>query len=139
MSEPKTKPTSLPLETFLATIDDPERRADCAAIAALMQSVSGEPAVLWGNIIGFGSYRYRYASGREGDWPLVAFAPRKGDISLYLASDYPRRAEHLSRLGRHKTGKSCVYVRRLSDIDPSVLREMIEDTVQVQAGQHVHC
>lgn len=139
MPEAKTKPTALPLDTFLAGIADPERRADCAAIAALMQAVTGEPAVLWGSIIGFGSYRYRYESGREGDWPLVSFAPRKGDISLYLAADYPRRAAQLARLGRHKTGKSCVYIRRLADIDQAVLREMIEDSIAAHAGQRMHC
>lgn len=139
MAEAKTKPTAVPLDTFLAGIADPERRADCAAIAALMQAATGETAVLWGNIIGFGSYRYRYASGREGDWPLVSFSPRKGDISLYLAADYPRRAEQLARLGRHKTGKSCIYVRRLADIDQGVLREMIEDSIQVQAAQRTQC
>lgn len=137
MAEAKTKPTTLSLETFLAGLDDSQRRADCAAIAALMQAATGEPAVLWGNIIGFGSYRYRYESGREGDWPLVSFAPRKGDISLYLAADYPRRAAHLARLGRHKTGKSCLYIRRLDDVDQDVLREMIADSIQVNAAQRV--
>ena len=137
MSEAKTKPTALPLETFLAGIADPERRADCAAIAALMQAASGEPAVLWGrSIVGFGTYHYRYASGHEGDAPLASFAPRAAHLVVYLTGGYADRyARLLPGLGPHRTGKSCLYVKRLADVDLDVLRELVELSVNDRRGE----
>ena len=115
MGENKTRPTDASVAGFIARVDGEERRADCEALVALMQRVTGEPAVLWGEaIIGFGSYHYRYASGREGDAPLAGFSPRKGDISVYLTCDTPAQPALLARLGKHRMGKACLYLRRLA-------------------------
>jgi hypothetical protein len=132
MSEPKTQPTRTTLTAFLASVDDPARRADCAAVAKLMQKVTGEKAVIWGtSIVGFGLYRYRYASGQEGDWPVVGFSPRKNDLTLYLSRDYDGADALLARLGKHKTGKVCLYLKSLSSIDLGVLEELITRSVAV--------
>ena len=126
MGENKTKPTDTSVAGFIARIEGDERRADCEALVALMQRVTGEPAVLWGEaIIGFGSYHYRYASGREGDAPLAGFSPRKGDISVYLSCDAAAASALLATLGRHRIGKSCLYLRRLADVDMAVLEQLV--------------
>lgn len=138
-SSPKTQPTTASVADFIAAVPEPERRADCAALAALMQAVVGEPPVLWGSaIVGFGAYRYQYASGHGGDWPLVAFSPRKGDLSVYLMPGFETLAPRLQKLGRHKTGKACLYLRKLADVDLAVLREMIEISVAALATQRVN-
>ena len=126
MGENKTKPSDASVAGFIARVDGEERRADCEALVALMQRVTGEPAVLWGEaIIGFGSYHYRYASGREGDAPLAGFSPRKGDISVYLSCDAAAASALLATLGRHRIGKSCLYLRRLADVDMAVLEQLV--------------
>lgn len=126
MGENKTKPSDTSVAGFIARVDGEERRADCEALVALMQRVTGEPAVLWGEaIIGFGSYHYRYASGREGDAPLAGFSPRKGDISVYLSCDAAAASALLATLGRHRIGKSCLYLRRLADVDMAVLEQLV--------------
>lgn len=134
MAANKTQPTPVDARACLAAIDDPVRRADCEALAALMERVTGQPAVMWGpSIVGFGSYHYRYASGREGDAPLAGFAARKGDISIYLSCDTAARAALLEQLGRHKIGKSCLYVRRLADVDMAVLEELVREAIATTA------
>ena len=126
----KTLPTPVDARGYLAAIDDPARRADCIRLAALMERITGAPPVMWGaSIVGCGSYHYRYASGREGDAPLAGFAPRKGDISIYLSCDLEARADLLAQLGRHKTGKSCLYVRRLGEIDMAVLEQLVRESI----------
>ena len=127
----KTRATDASVEAYFAAIDDEVRREDCRKLAAMMSKASGEPAAMWGeSIVGFGRYRYRYESGREGDWCRIGFSSRKGDISLYLAcDDFPEREALLARLGRHKTGKACVYVRRLADVDQDVLEKLIEGSL----------
>jgi hypothetical protein len=126
MAENKTKPTGSSVESYLAGIADEGRRRDCQALAKLMSKVTKEKPAMWGpSIVGFGSYHYRYDSGREGDAPIVAFASRKNEIVLYLSTDAPRREALLARLGRHKTAKGCLYVRRLDDVDPSVLEQLV--------------
>jgi len=126
MGENKTKPTDASVAGFIARVEGEERRADCDALVALMQRVTGAPAVLWGEaIIGFGSYHYRYASGREGDAPLAGFSPRKGDISVYLSCDAAASSTLLAKLGRHRIGKSCLYLRRLADVDMAVLERLV--------------
>jgi len=126
----KTLPTPVDAHSYLAAIDDPVRRADCQALAALMERITGAPPVMWGaSIVGCGSYHYRYASGREGDAPLAGFAPRKGDISIYLSCDLEARADLLAQLGRHKIGKACLYVRRLDEIDMAVLEQLVRESV----------
>lgn len=125
MADAKTKPTVGSVEDFVASLENPARRQDAEAIVALLSETTGEPATMWGSsIIGFGRYHYRYESGHQGDAPLVAFSPRKANLVFYMAADDPERADFLGRLGKHKPGKACVYVNRLSDIDTGVLREM---------------
>ena len=137
-SAAKTAPTAVSVADFLSGIADPERRADCDALVALMQAATGEQATLWGpSIVGFGCYHYVYGSGHSGDAALVGFSPRKGDISIYIVNGLDRYASHLARLGKHKTGKVCLYVKRLADIDMGVLKEMVEDSVQCMAPQRV--
>lgn len=138
MSEAKTQPTKTTLREFLAGVTDPARRADCATVATLMQEATGEKAVIWGSsIVGFGRYRYRYASGQEGDWPIVGFAPRKNDLTLYITPDFDTREDLLAALGKHKTGKSCVYIKSLSGIDLAVLARLIERSVEAMEPQRV--
>jgi hypothetical protein len=128
MAENKTQPTAASVQAYFDAIEDPVRRRDCETIAAMMTRVTGEAPVMWGpGIVGFGSYHYRYASGREGDAPLAGFASRKGDISIYLSCDVPPQDTLRERLGRHKMGKACLYVRRLDDVDQDVLEQMVAE------------
>ena len=133
----KTVPTPADAQAYLTAIADPVRRADCLALAALMQKVTGQPPVMWGAaIVGFGSYHYRYASGREGDAPLAGFASRKGDISIYLSCDTQARAALLAQLGRHKMGKGCLYVRTLADVDLGVLDALVRESIATTEGMY---
>ena len=130
MAELKTKPSDISVEALLDAIPDETRRSDCRTIAKLMEKLTGSRPQLWGtSIVGFGTYHYRYASGREGDWFITGFAPRKNDLTLYILSGFTRFEDLMSRLGRHKTGKSCLYIRRLEDIDMKVLEELIRESV----------
>jgi len=133
---PLTRPTDADVEAFLASIPDEQRRADARQVCALMQEVTGEPPVLWGSsIVGFGSYHYRYASGHEGDAPLVGFAPRKQQLVLYLIGGFESRHQAtLARLGSYTTGKGCLYLKRLADVDQDALRELIDRSVRVHRG-----
>lgn len=138
MAELKTRPEKSSVAEFLASIADENRRRDCEAIAELMQEVTGAAPVMWGDsIVGFGRYHYRYDSGREGDWMLVGFSPRKKDITLYLMAGFERFPDLMQRLGKHKTGKSCLYVKKLDDVDRSVLRELVQSSVRAMAEQRV--
>jgi len=124
-TEAKTKPTAVSVADFIAAVEDPKRRADAEAACALLAEATGEPPVMWGpSIVGFGAYHYRYASGHEGDAPLVSFSPRKANLVFYLFGCDEGRDDLLARLGKHKAGKGCVYVNRLSDVDPVVLKAM---------------
>ena len=130
------KPTGADVEEFLAAVPDATRRADAAVITRLMGEVTGEPPVLWGpSIVGFGRYHYRYASGREGDAPVVAFSPRKANLVLYVLDGFDGQDELLARLGRHSTGKSCLYVKRLSEVDLAVLNELVKRSVESVASR----
>jgi hypothetical protein len=127
MAEAKTKPTSVDVQDFLAGIPREQLRADCQALARLMSEVTGQPAVMWGpSMVGFGHYHYTYESGRQGDMFITGFAPRQQQMSLYLNCNLAEQADLLSRLGTYKTGKGCLYVKRLADVDQSVLRELIK-------------
>lgn len=126
MAKNKTTETTASINDFLATVADDARRQDCFTIVKLMEQLSGFKAKMWGSaIIGFGSYHYKYASGHEGDAPLIGFSPRKNEISLYLSSDFENRAELLERLGKHKSAKACIYIKKMADIDQEVLKEMM--------------
>lgn len=130
MAELKTKKTRASVTAFLSAIPDPERRKDARAVAALIRRVTGERPALWGtNIVGFGQRKLRYASGRELDWPVAAFAPRADRTTLYLTCDLSRHRALLARLGRHTKGKGCLHLRRLSDVDTAVLEELVRSAV----------
>ncbi len=127
----KTRATDGSVDEFLRSIPDEARRRDCWRVLEIMKSVTGEEPKLWGaSMVGFGSYHYRYESGREGDWFLAGFSPRKGNLTLYMMAGFDRYAELLSRLGKYKTGKSCLYVKRLADLDETVLRELLRKSVE---------
>jgi hypothetical protein len=126
MAELKTKPTGAAVDAFLDAVPDPQRRADGKALRKMFERVSGEPAAMWGpSIIGFGEYHYRYASGHEGDTCRIGFSPRAKELVLYIGATNPDGADLLARLGKHRTGKGCLYVKRLSDVDEDVLEQMI--------------
>lgn len=126
MAEAKTKPTRSSVTTFLNAIADKQRREDCFAIAELMASVTNAEATMWGAaIVGFGSYHYIYESGREGDAPLVAFSPRKANISLYVHGAVESQGALFATLGKHKLGKGCLYIDKLSDVDAKVLKQIV--------------
>lgn len=128
-AEARTKPTAVSVGDFIAAVEDPKRRADAEAACALLAEATGEPATMWGpSIVGFGAYHYRYASGHEGDAPLVGFSPRKANLVFYLSGCDEGRGDLLARLGKHKAGKGCVYVNRLSDVDLAVLKDMAAAT-----------
>ena len=130
MAELKTRKNRESVTKFLNAIEDPARRKDAKAVHALMKEVTGEKAVMWGgSIVGYGSYRYRYASGREGDWFLAGFSPRKQALSLYVTEDVSAHRDLLEKLGKFKNGKACLNVKRLDDIDLDVLRRLIERTI----------
>ncbi len=130
MAENKTIATTAPVSAYLAGIADPQRRADCEQLQQMMQDITGCAAVMWGPaIVGFDQYHYRYDSGREGDMCVVGFSSRKTDISIYLVAASDKQQQLLTQLGKHKMGKSCLSVRRLSDIQLPVLQQLIEDSV----------
>ena len=137
-SEPKTAATAASVADFIAAVPDEGRRADCKAVLKLMQQATGEKARMWGaSIVGFGSYRYQYASGQSGDWPVVAFSPRKNDLTLYIMPGFDGFDALLQKLGRHKIGKSCLYLKRLADTDLAVLQEIIESSVAAMASKRL--
>lgn len=130
MSDLKTRPTGQDVEEFLSQIDDPKRQQDCRVVAAMMREVTGAEPRMWGeSIVGFGSYHYRYASGREGDWMLTGFSPRKQSLTLYLSYGFEQHADLLQRLGKPRLGKACLYLKRLDGVDQAALRELIRRSV----------
>ena len=130
MSDMKTKPTDNDAVKFLNSVENEKKRQDSFKIMELMQEITGAEPVMWGpSIIGFGSYHYKYASGREGDWFLTGFSPRKQAITLYLNYGFAENEALVSKLGKYKTGKACLYVKKLEDIDLDVLRKLIKQSV----------
>ena len=126
MAETKTKPTEVSAADYIAAVEPAAKREDAKVLDALFCKVTGEPAMMWGpSIVGYGQYHYRYASGHEGDAPLVGFSPRKANLVFYLSGCDEGRDDLLARLGKHKAGKGCVYVNRLADVDPAVLKQMV--------------
>ena len=127
MAEQKTKPTNQSVKEFLNQIPEPERRADCFEVVKIMQDITGEKPTMWGpSIVGFGSYRYKYASGREGDWPMTGFSPRKKDLTLYIMMGFEKHADLMEKLGKHSHSKSCLYIKRLSDVHIPTLKKLIK-------------
>ena len=132
MAEIKTKAGSTNVADFIAAVDHPVRRADAETICAMLERITGEPPKMWGpSIIGLGSYHYKYESGHGGTMCRLGFSPRKAQLVLYVLAGTPEQAEQLARLGKHKTGKSCLYVNTLADVDMQVLEE-------IAAGAWVH-
>lgn len=130
MTELKTQKNDASVEEFLDSVDNEKKRQDSYAILELMKDVTGEEPVMWGtSIVGFGSYHYKYASGRENEWFLVGFSPRKQNLTLYIMSGFDEYESLLEDLGKHKTGKSCLYINKLEDVDLSTLRDLVEKSV----------
>ena len=128
MAENKTKPTEMSVDSFLDAIPDPQRREDGKRLRAMMERISGCPAVMWGpSIVGFGRYHYRYDSGHEGEMARIGFSPRAKELVLYLIGGFPRHQALMDRLGKYRNGKSCLYVKRLSDVDEAVLESLIAE------------
>ena len=129
MAELKTKKNDASVIDFINAVEHEGKRKDAFEILEMMKEITGDSAKMWGpSIIGFGDLRYKYASGREGDWMRVGFSPRKAKISLYISGcDISMHEDSLKRLGKHKTGKGCLYINKLSDVDKNVLKEMIKD------------
>ncbi len=130
MADNKTRPTRASVTAFMTAIRDPEMRTDAKKVAAMMRRATGKRARMWGpGIVGYGSYHYRYESGREGDFMITGFAPRKQALTIYIMPGFERFQGLMSKLGRYKTGKSCLYVKRLADVDETVLEQLIHESV----------
>ncbi|MEP6920442.1 MAG: DUF1801 domain-containing protein [bacterium] len=136
VAEAKTKRTENSVADFISRVTDEQRRKDCLAVVKIMKEATGKEPKMWGrSIVGFGSYTYRYQSGREGEWPIIGFSPRKSDLTLYIMPGVETFAPLLAKLGKHKTGKSCLYIKKLDDVDLTVLKKMIGQSVKKMSGK----
>ena len=136
MAEPKTKQTEQSVSKFINDIPDTVKRKDCKTVAAMMSEISGYKPKMWGpSIVGFGSYHYKYASGQEGDWPLICFSPRKQNLTLYVLGGSAEETQLLKKLGKHTTGNSCLYIKQLSDVDLPTLKSLIRKCMKRKAGK----
>lgn len=130
MAKNKTMPTDVDVNEYIAAVENQQQREDSEYLVRLLQEITGERPYMWGpSIIGFGSYHYKYASGHEGDAPLLGFSPRKNATSLYIYSETEENKKLLSSLGKYKMGKVCIYVKKLSDVDESVMRKIAENSI----------
>ncbi len=137
MPEAKTKPTSASIEEYLASRTNPEQLADCHALMALLKKVTKQSPKMWGpSIVGYGSYKYRYESGRTGESCLTGFAVRGRELVVYLVAESPEQQALLARLGKHKIGKSCLYFKRLADLDTKTLETLISESVAQTQRRH---
>lgn len=133
----KTTPKGLSVKAFIDGVEDKRKRADCRAVMKMMRGATGKPAKLWGtSIVGYGSYDYKYASGRSGTWPVVGFSPRKHNLVLYVMPGFSGYKALLAKLGKHKTGKSCLYLKTLEDVDHKVLQQLIEKSVKAMKKKY---
>ncbi|MEO1590411.1 MAG: DUF1801 domain-containing protein [Cyanobacteria bacterium J06632_22] len=131
MSDLKTKENDASVEDFLAAVEDDARRQDCLALQSMMERITQKPAKMWGaSMVGFGSYHYTYKSGRSGDWFVTGFSPRKRDLTLYIMPGFENYGVLMEILGKFKVGKSCLYLKRLSDVDLDVLETLISQSVE---------
>jgi len=131
MAELKTKKTNASETTYLNAIADIQKRADCKAIGKIMRDVTGKTPKMWGDsIVGYDSYDYKYASGREGTWPICGFSPRAQNISIYIMAGFSEFEKLMKKLGKHKTGRSCLYIKMLEDVDQKVLKDLITGSVK---------
>lgn len=130
-AELKTKVNDASVEGFLNQVEDEKKRSDAFEVLHLMKEATGEPPKMWGaSIVGFGTYHYKYASGQEGDWPLTGFSPRKQNLTLYIMPGFSRHDDLMTKLGKYKTGKSCLYINKLADVDKDVLKALIKESVE---------
>ncbi len=135
MSDVKTKKNEASVEGFLKSVENEKRREDSFVVLDLMKEVTGEKPTMWGtSIVGFGSYHYKGASGREGDWMKVGFSPRKQNMTLYIMDGFGSYDSLLDKLGKYKTGKSCLYINKLEDVDQTVLRELVKQSFKSMSG-----
>ena len=131
MAENKTKPSKASVTAFMDSIEDKQKRLDAKKVAGMMREATGSRARMWGaNIVGFGEYHYKYDSGREGDFMITGFSPRKQALTLYVIPGFKHFEPLMNKLGKYKTGKSCLYIKRLSDVDEKVLKQLIEGSVK---------
>lgn len=134
MAELKTKQNAASVEDFLNSVEPAEKRQDAKTIEKLMRKVSGQAPKMWGSaIVGYGTYHYTYASGREGDWMQIAFSPRKQNLTLYLMPGYqfPQMKDLLAKLGKHSIGKGCLYIKKLADVDVKVLEQLMRESLKI--------
>ncbi len=131
MAENKTKPTDVSIDEFIASVENDRRRDDAMTVCKLMKEVTGEEPVMWGpTMVGFGTYHYKYASGREGDWFLAGFAPRKANLVVYIQGGFKKHDALMKKLGKYKTGSGCLYINKLADVEMDVLRELVSRSVE---------
>ena len=137
MAEVKTKKNKASVSDYLNAVEDDQRRADCKVVDKLMEEVAGEKGAMWGaSIVGYGSYHYKGASGREGDWMVIGFSSRKQALTLYIMAGFKRYDELMSKLGKYKTGKSCLYVKTLDEVNLDVLKSLIKESYDFMKKQH---
>jgi len=135
-AELKTRVNDASVMDFLKSVEDEQKRDDSLEIARIMEQITKEKPKMWGpSIVGYGSYHYKGASGREGDWMLIGFSPRKQNITLYIMPGFERYPGLMKKLGKHSTGKSCLYIKRLSDVDVDVLKELMTESLKVMKKQ----
>jgi hypothetical protein len=131
MTELKTKVNDASVTQFLKTVEDEGTRKDCLALLKLMTEITKEKPKMWGDsIVGFGSYHYKGASGREGDWMLTGFSPRKQNLTIYIIAGFDKHAALLKKLGKHTTSRGCLYIKKLQDVDQKLLKELVTDSVK---------
>jgi hypothetical protein len=131
MAELKTKPNENSVEDFLNSVEDEKKRGDSFTVLKLMKEITKADPIMWGpSIVGFGNYHYKYKSGRKGDWFLTGFSPRKQNLTLYIMPGFSRFEELLEKLGKYKTGKGCLYINKLEDVDMATLRELVKQSVE---------
>ena len=136
-AENKTKETEASVDTFLANIKDDQKKADCLVLKSMMSRITDSPAKMWGaSIVGFGTYHYKYDSGREGDFMKVGFSPRAQNVTVYIIAGFDRYEALMSQLGKHKTGKSCLYIKKLDDIDLDVLEELVKESYNLMTEKY---
>ena len=134
-AELKTKVNDASVTDFLNNVEDEQKRKDCLEVARMMEQVTKQQPKMWGtSIVGFGLYHYKGASGREGDWMLIGFSPRKQNITLYIMSGFEQYPGLMKKLGKYSTGKSCLYIKRLSDIDVNVLKQLMTESLKTKPG-----
>lgn len=137
MAAVKTAPTRASVRKFLDAVENDQRRTDCETLLRMMKRITRRDPVMWGaGIVGFGTYHYRYASGREGNWFLTGFSPRKQALTVYIMAGFKRYASLMKKLGKHTTGSSCLYIKRLDDVDLDVLEELVRESVRHTRQAH---